>query len=95
MQTVLRTIKKYIQIDQKSNEVLNYTWTNTVANIAELIKNGSHEVCLSAYKAVEDFLTHPNCIELFMNNIGTSYRILDATGEWLMNERQELLTAGS
>jgi hypothetical protein len=34
-------------------------------------------------------------MELFMNNIGTSYRILDATGDWLMNERQELLSGAA
>jgi hypothetical protein len=69
--------------------VLNFVWSNIISLLSELIKNGSHEICLNTYKTFEDLLTHPNCVDLFMNNIGTSFKILDATGDWLMNERQE------
>ncbi len=55
--------------------------------MSDLIKNGTHEICMTVYKAIEDMLTQANCVDLFMNNIGTSFKILDATSEWLAMER--------
>jgi hypothetical protein len=44
---------------------------------------------MTVYKSIEDLLSQPNCVDLFMNNIGTSFKILDATSEWLASERQD------
>jgi hypothetical protein len=41
VQTVLRSIKKYNQLDTRSNELVDYVWNNSVHVITDLIKNGS------------------------------------------------------
>lgn len=56
-------------------------------SISDLIKNGTQEICMTVYKSIEDLLSQANCVDLFMNNIGTSFKILDATSEWLAMER--------
>ncbi len=66
---------------------MNFAWSTTVASVSDLIKNGTHDICMTVYKAIEDMLTQANCVDLFMNNIGTSFKILDATSEWLAMER--------
>jgi len=52
-----------------------------------MIKNGSQEICSTIYKALEDLLLQSNCVDLFMNNIKESFKIFEATSEWLMNEK--------
>jgi len=50
---------------------------------------------MTVYKSIEDLLSQPNCVDLFMNNIGTSFKILDSTSEWLASERQDTQSSNS
>ncbi len=69
--------------------MVNFTWSTTVTSIADLIKNGTLDICLTVFKSIEDLLSNNHCVDLFMNNIGVSFKILDAASEWLQHERQE------
>jgi len=51
-----------------SNEVVSFIWTNTVMNMADLIKNGSQEICITVFKAIEDLLAQSNCVKHLANN---------------------------
>ena len=89
IQTLLRSIKKYSHIETKSNELLDFSWTSSTLLILEVIKNGSQDIIQTVYKALEDILIQSNCVSLFMNNISTSFKIFEATADWLENSKQD------
>lgn len=38
--------------EPNSTEVVNFAWSNTVTSIADLIRNGSHEICMTVYQSI-------------------------------------------
>jgi hypothetical protein len=93
MQTLIRSIKKYNHLETKTTELVNLVWCNAVLAICELLKIGTQEIYSALYKSLEDMLSQADCVDIFMNNIQISFKIFETTSDWLVNDKQEILSS--